>query len=72
MALKKNINHADRIIRILAGAAILSLGIIYNSWLGLLGFLPIILAFAGWCPIYTLLGVDRCPLPPSPDDSEKR
>jgi len=68
--MKKNIGRTDKYIRIIGGVVILLLGIYFRSWLGLLGFIPLVLAFMGWCPIYTLLGVDTCPLPQNEEMEE--
>lgn len=58
--MKPNVGTADRIVRVLAGLALLSLlGLIEGpwKWLGLVGFLPLITAAVGFCPLYTLLGI---------------
>lgn len=50
--MEKNIGKTDRIIRIVAGIAILLIGIIYKSWWGLIGIVPLATAFMSWCPLY--------------------
>ncbi|MFA6584189.1 MAG: DUF2892 domain-containing protein [Elusimicrobiaceae bacterium] len=58
---KTNIGHVDKWARVAGGAAIIAIGLYYESWLGLIGFIPIVVAFVGWCPVYALLGFDSCP-----------
>ena len=58
--MKKNVGTADRIIRLIAGIVIIILGLVYQSWWGVIGIIPILTAAAGWCPPYTLLGINTC------------
>lgn len=53
----KNIGSADRAVRMIAGAAIIGLGWAYQSWLGLLGLVPILTAGVEVCPIYLPFGL---------------
>jgi hypothetical protein len=55
--MKKNIGNADRLIRVFVGLAAGVLGIVFNSWWGLLGLIPIATAVVGTCPVYLPLGV---------------
>jgi len=48
----RNIGTTDRIIRVLAGLAMLVLGIALKSWWGVIGVLPVLTAFVGICPAY--------------------
>ncbi len=56
----KNVGSIDRTIRIIAGAVILVVGITYESWWGAIGVVPLITATLGWCPAYTVLGINTC------------
>ncbi len=47
-----NIGNADRIIRIIIGLAILAIGLILQSWWGLIGLIPLGTALVRWCPLY--------------------
>ncbi|MFZ5981580.1 MAG: YgaP family membrane protein [Candidatus Zixiibacteriota bacterium] len=58
--MKQNIGTADRIIRIIVGLAIGTVGLYYKSWWGLLGLLPLGSAVVGFCGLYPLLGIDTC------------
>lgn len=47
-----NVGKADKIIRILIGVAIGVTGIIFKSWWGLIGIVPVATALINWCPLY--------------------
>ncbi len=53
----QNVGTVDRIVRVVAGVAIGALGLVFHSWLGLIGV--VLLATAGFslCPIYLALGI---------------
>ncbi len=61
--MKTNIHPIERTIRIVLGAFLISL--VYwgpaSSWY-LLGVIPFATGLAGWCPLYTMLGISTCPL----------
>ncbi len=61
--MKKNEAPIERILRVVAGIAILSLVFILEGnsrYFGLLGIIPIITGTTGVCPLYTVLGVSTC------------
>lgn len=53
----KNIGTVDRVIRIVLGLAIGTLGIVYGSWLGLIGLVPLLTATVSICPLYLPFGL---------------
>jgi len=55
-----NIGNMDRILRVVAGVAIIVLGIVYGSWWGVIGVLPLLTALIRWCPPYAILGISTC------------
>jgi hypothetical protein len=57
----RNIGSLDRIIRIIAGLALVSMVFIgpQTPW-GWLGLVLIGTAAIGWCPPYSLLGINTC------------
>lgn len=61
--MKVNESGADRIIRIVLGAAMLALGWggMVTGTLGwvfkILGFVPLLTGLIGWCPAYALLRI---------------
>ena len=50
--MKKNMGSLDRTLRIIAGVIIVVLGLVYQSWWGLIGLILLLTAFVGFCPIY--------------------
>ncbi len=59
-----NVGSIDRAVRIVAGLALLSLVFLLNGsgrWFGLIGFVPLLTASLGFCPLYTVLGISTCP-----------
>lgn len=59
----RNEHRVERVIRVVAGLAILSLYFIgpRSPW-ALLGLVPLATGLLGSCPLYTVLGVSTCPL----------
>lgn len=60
-----NIGTVDRVIRVVAGAALLWYALLaqptgYN-WVGWIGVIPLVTAILGNCPLYSLLGISTCP-----------
>jgi len=50
--LKKNVGGMDRKLRFGAGVLIILLGLVYGSWWGIVGLLPIMSTVMGWTPLY--------------------
>ena len=59
--MKKNVGSVERVIRIIAGIAILSLAFVgpQSPW-AYLGIIPLATGLMGWCPAYALLGISTC------------
>ena len=60
--MKTNEGGMDRIARIVAGLVLIGLagtGTV-GVW-GWLGIVPLVTGAIGWCPVYTLLGINTCP-----------
>jgi hypothetical protein len=53
----KNIGNTDRVIRIILGVAIAVLGIVFQSWWGLLSIILLATAAVSTCPIYLPFGI---------------
>jgi len=60
--MKKNVGGIDKIIRIVAGLAVIGAGVYFQSWWGGVGVILIATALMGWCPPYALLGINTCKL----------
>ena len=58
-----NVGTLDRIIRIFLGLALIILAYtgIIGAW-GYVGIIPLATGLLKWCPLYTLLGIQTCPL----------
>jgi hypothetical protein len=53
-----NVGKTDKTIRSIAGVAIIIVGIIYGSWLGLVGVVLLATALTRFCFAYTLFKID--------------
>ncbi len=63
---KNNVGGIDRIVRIVAGLALLAAFFFTTGgawhWLYLIGIVPLATGLIGSCPIYTVLGLSTCPM----------
>lgn len=61
--MKTNEGGIDRILRIVAGLALIGLTLNGNIgvW-GWLGVVPLATGLMGWCALYSLLGINTCPV----------
>ena len=59
--MKQNVGNPERIIRIIVGLVVVSLVFIgpQSPW-GWLGLIPLATGLIGWCPPYSLLGINTC------------
>ena len=59
----KNEGTIDRTLRIIAGAALVSLVFVgpETPW-GWIGLVPLVTGLVGNCPVYSLLGISTCPV----------
>jgi O-antigen ligase len=57
----KNIGNTERIIRIVGGLVLIALAATgtVGVW-GWLGLVPLATGLTGWCPPYSLLGINTC------------
>ncbi len=65
--MNKNVGGIDKIMRIVAGAALIGLTLsgMIGAW-GWIGVVPLATGLMGWCPAYTLLGIKTCPMSDKP------
>ena len=63
--MKKNVGGIDRTLRIGAGIGLLGTALagIGTPWTWI-GVVPLATGLIGWCPAYTLLGINTCSLKP--------
>jgi hypothetical protein len=62
--MKLNVGGIDKVVRIAAGVALLSLVVLLEGsirWIGLIGIVPLVTALVGFCPLYSILGINTCP-----------
>ncbi|OGB17961.1 MAG: hypothetical protein A2W72_12420 [Burkholderiales bacterium RIFCSPLOWO2_12_67_14] len=59
--MSKNEGGIDRILRIVAGLALIAAAATGNIgvW-GYIGVVPLLTGLMGWCPVYTMLGLNTC------------
>jgi hypothetical protein len=55
--MKCNVGKTDRIVRIIAGVAIIGVGLYFQSWWGAIGIVPIATGVFRWCPAYVPFGI---------------
>jgi hypothetical protein len=61
--LPRNEHNVERVIRVVAGVGLLSLVFVGpQTWLGWFGLVPLVTGLMGSCPLYTLLGINTCPM----------
>lgn len=59
--MKSNVGSLDRIARVVLGAGLLALALVGpKTPFGYLGLVPLFTGLFGFCPAYTLLGVNSC------------
>jgi hypothetical protein len=57
-AMKRNIGDIDRDIRLILGMVLLVIGVMLNSWVGLVGIVLLGTGILDWCPIYAIFKLD--------------
>lgn len=60
---KTNVGGIDRILRIVLGLALLGLTLtgVVGAW-GWIGVVPLATGLMSSCPLYTLIGLNTCPM----------
>lgn len=60
--MKANVGGADKILRIVAGLALIAWALTGGPVWAWIGVVPLATGFLGWCPAYTLVGMNTCPM----------
>lgn len=63
--MKTNVGGIDKVVRLVAAAALFSLFFVLEGnarLFGLAGIVPLATALLAWCPLYTVLGISTCPM----------
>ena len=58
--MKTNVGGIDKIIRILAGVALIAWALMGGPVWAWIGVVPLATGLLGWCPAYTLFGMNTC------------
>jgi hypothetical protein len=63
LTMKTNEGNLDRALRIVAGLALIGLAATgtVGAW-GYIGIVPLLTGAFGFCPLYTVLGLNTCPV----------
>ena len=62
-SMKNSEGTIDRALRVIAGLVLIALTLTgtIGVW-GWIGVVPVLTGLLGWCPVYTLLGLNTCPM----------
>ncbi|EKT4439844.1 MULTISPECIES: YgaP family membrane protein [Pseudomonadota] len=61
--MKLNVGGIDRILRIVVGLVLIALAATGAvGWWGWLGIIPLLTGVVRFCPLYSLVGLNTCPL----------
>ena len=55
--MKGNVGSIDRLLRIILGLIIAILGVVFDSWWGLVGIIPLATGIFQFCPFYVPLKI---------------
>lgn len=55
--MKCNVGSIDRLLRIIVGLLIAIVGVIFDSWWGLIGLVPLATGLFKFCPLYVPLNI---------------
>jgi len=58
--MKSNVGKTEKTARIIIGIAIILIGLIYQSWWGLIGLVPLLTGLLNYCPLYSIFGISTC------------
>jgi hypothetical protein len=59
-----NVGNDDKVMRVVAGLVLLSLAVVLEGnarWVGVIGLVPLVTGLFGYCPLYSVLGLNTCP-----------
>jgi hypothetical protein len=61
--MKTNVGNLDRVLRVVLGLSLIALSLagVIGMW-GWIGVVPLATAAFGFCPLYTMLGINTCPM----------
>ena len=59
--MKSNVGSIDRLVRIIIGLIIAITGVVFDSWWGLIGIIPIATGLFKFCPLYLPFKISTAP-----------
>lgn len=62
--MNKNVGTIDMVLRIAAGLGLIAWALMGGPLWAWIGVVPLATGLMGWCPAYTLIGVDTCAAEP--------
>jgi hypothetical protein len=62
-SMKMNVGGIDKILRIVVGIALIAMTLmgVIGAW-GWIGVVPLLTGLFGVCPLYSIVGMNTCPL----------
>ena len=57
-----NVGGIDKVLRIAVGLALIAWALMGGPVWAWIGVVPLATGLLGWCPAYTLFGMNTCPL----------
>ena len=60
--MKTNVGGPEKMLRIVAGIALIAWAVFGGPVWAWIGIVPLATGLLGWCPAYTMLGMNTCPL----------
>ena len=58
--MKANVGGIDKVLRIVAGLGLIAWALMGGPVWAWIGVVPLATGLMGWCPAYTLLGMNNC------------
>jgi hypothetical protein len=59
--MKCNVGPIDRLLRIVIGLIVAIVGVVFDSWWGLVGIVPLVTGLFQFCPLYWPLKISTIP-----------
>ncbi|MDT8377181.1 MAG: DUF2892 domain-containing protein [Mariprofundaceae bacterium] len=63
--MKANIGSVDKILRLVAGAALITWALMGGPVWAWIGVVPVVTALTNFCPAYAIFGMNTCPSKPA-------
>ncbi|MDR2836974.1 MAG: DUF2892 domain-containing protein [Azonexus sp.] len=60
--MKSNVGGIDKILRIVAGIALVAWALMGGPVWAWIGVVPLLTGLINWCPAYGIIGLNTCPI----------